>query len=86
MKENKLVLLVLTEDEEVLITSLEDYNEDEGSEYIEDFSMEVSIENAKSYGNGNEEWENTLDKYSDCKLFEIECGWGESSMILVKRD
>ncbi len=78
------VLLVLTEDDEVLVTSLKEYNEEEGSEYKKDFSCPVSLKKAKSYGNGNKEWNEVLEKYSDCKLFEIEMEWGENAMILVK--
>ena len=80
----KNVLLVLTEDNEVLVTSLKEYNEEEGSKYKKDFSFPVSIEDAKSYGNGNEDWEKTLDEYEECELFEIEMSWGENAMIFVK--
>ncbi len=82
------VLLVLTEDDEVLVTSVKEYNEEEGFEdgdgYVEEFDCPVSLEEAKSYGNGNKEWDEVLEKYSDCELFEIEMGWGENAMILVK--
>jgi hypothetical protein len=80
----KNVLLVLTEDNEVLVTSVKEYNEEEGSEYKRDFSCPVSLENAKSYGNGCREWEDVLDTFSNCELFEIEMSWGENAMIFVK--
>jgi len=81
---NENVLLVLTEDNEVLVTSVKEYNEEEGSEYRKDFSCPVSLENAKSYGNGSREWEDVLDTFSGSELFEIECEWDENAMILVK--
>jgi hypothetical protein len=81
-KEN--VLLVLDEDGNVIVTNINEYNENEGSEYEIDYEFPVSIENAKSYGNGNKEWERVLDEYSNCELFEIEIEWGEGSLILVK--
>ena len=84
-KEN--VLLVLNEDGEVLVTSIKEYNDeefDEGEGYVEEFDFPVSLENAKSYGNGCKEWEDVLDTFSDSELFEIECGWGENAMILIK--
>ena len=79
----KNVLLVLTEDSEVLVTTLKEYNEDEGSKYKMDYDFPVSLKDAKSYGNGCKEWEDVLDTFSDSKLFEIECEWGEGAMIIV---
>ncbi len=84
-KEN--VLLVLTEDNEVLVTNLEEYNNeefDEGFGFVESFDFPVSLENAKSYGNGCREWEDVLDTFSNSEFFEIESDWGENAVILVK--
>ena len=85
--ENVNVLLVLTEDNEILVTSLEDYNNeefDEGEGLVVDYEFPVSIENAKSYGNGNREWEDVLDTFSNYELFEVESDWGENAIIFVK--
>ena len=81
------VLLVLTEDNEVLVTNLEEYNNeefDEGEGFVESLDCPVSLKDAKSYGDGCREWEDVLDTFSNGKFFEIESDWGENAVILVK--
>lgn len=76
-------LLVLGEDGDVIVTTLDEYNDEEGYEYSLEGGSPVDLETAKSYGNGSKEWEDTLDTFAGRKFMEIEPEWGEGALIAV---